>query len=85
MDLVELYFRDRDKLVSSTRQESVYRVNAERLCEDDNMLCLAYHITPRALTFQLLTKEDPVILDEILVEERWSIYVDQFIQLSLSQ
>ncbi|KAJ3140366.1 Transcriptional regulatory protein sin3 [Physocladia obscura] len=84
MDLVELYFRDRDKPVSSARQESVYRLNAERLCEDDNMYRLEYHIAPRVLTFQLLTKEDPVILDGTSVEERWSIYVDQFIQLSSS-
>ncbi|KAJ3385626.1 Transcriptional regulatory protein sin3 [Entophlyctis sp. JEL0112] len=82
MDLVELYFRDRDKPVSTARQESIYRLNAERLCEDDNLYRLDYHLAPRILTFQLLGKDDPIILDGSSVEERWSIWIDQFIQLS---
>ncbi|KAI9332798.1 hypothetical protein BDR26DRAFT_868930, partial [Obelidium mucronatum] len=84
LDLVELYIRDRNKPVSSSRQESVYRLNAERVVEDDALYRLEYHVTPRVLTFQLINKDDPVIHEGSSVEEKWSVYVDQFIQLSSS-
>ncbi|KAI8615126.1 hypothetical protein BC830DRAFT_1124114 [Chytriomyces sp. MP71] len=82
MDLLELYFKDRQKLVSSSRQESVYRLNAERIVDDDNLYRLEYHVAPKVLTFQIISKEDPVIHEGSSVEEKWSVYVDQFIQLS---
>ncbi|KAJ3025811.1 UNVERIFIED_CONTAM: Transcriptional regulatory protein sin3 [Siphonaria sp. JEL0065] len=84
LDLVDLYFRDREKPVSSSRQESVYRLNAERVVEDDALYRLEYHVSPRVLTFQLINKDDPVIHEGSSVEEKWSVYVDQFIQLSSS-
>ncbi|KAJ3296647.1 Transcriptional regulatory protein sin3 [Rhizoclosmatium sp. JEL0117] len=82
LDLVDLYFRDRDKPLSSSRQESVYRMNAERVVEDDALYRLDYHVTPKILTFQLINKDEPVIHEGSSVEEKWSVYVDQFIQLS---
>ncbi|KAJ3071498.1 Transcriptional regulatory protein sin3 [Podochytrium sp. JEL0797] len=82
MDLVELYFRDRDKSGSSLRQESVYRLNAERVVEEDALYRLEYHVNPKILTFQLINKDDPVIHEGSSIEEKWSVYVDQFIQLS---
>ncbi|KAJ3249630.1 Transcriptional regulatory protein sin3 [Chytriomyces hyalinus] len=81
-DLLELYLRDRSKHASSARQENVYRLNAERLLEDDNLYRLDYHVAPKVLTMQLLTKEDAVLQDSTSVEELWSVYVDQFIQLT---
>ncbi|TPX67159.1 hypothetical protein CcCBS67573_g07586 [Chytriomyces confervae] len=81
-DLLELYLRDRSKHASSARQENVYRLNAERLLDDDNLYRLDYHVAPKVLTMQLLTKEDAVLQDSTSVEELWSVYVDQFIQLT---
>ncbi|KAI8840628.1 hypothetical protein BJ741DRAFT_561197 [Chytriomyces cf. hyalinus JEL632] len=81
-DLLELYLRDRSKHMSSARQENVYRLNAERLIDDENLYRLDYHVAPKVLTMQLLTKEDAVLQDSTSVEELWSVYVDQFIQLT---
>jgi paired amphipathic helix protein Sin3a len=37
------------------------------------------------LTIQLLSKEDQITDDTITSEEKWSLYVDQFVQLNASE
>ncbi|KAJ3145353.1 Transcriptional regulatory protein sin3 [Irineochytrium annulatum] len=82
MELCELYFKDRDKKSSSARQEAIYRLNAEGLTVDEHLYRMEYHVREQALTIQLLSKDDAPIDDPISSEEKWSLYVDHFIQLS---
>ncbi|KAJ3094926.1 Transcriptional regulatory protein sin3 [Phlyctochytrium planicorne] len=84
-DLVELYFKDRDKPSTSSRQEAVYRLSAEGLIQDENIFRLEYYVRERALTIQLLSKDDTLVDDSISSEEKWSLYVDQYIQLSATE
>ncbi|KAJ3114140.1 Transcriptional regulatory protein sin3 [Phlyctochytrium bullatum] len=84
-DLVELYFKDREKPNSSSRQEAVYRLSAEGLVDDESLYRLEYYVKEKSLTIQLLSKDDVVADDSISSEEKWSLYVDHFIQLSATE
>ncbi|KAJ3220080.1 Transcriptional regulatory protein sin3 [Dinochytrium kinnereticum] len=84
-DLVSLYVKDRDKPSTSSRQEAIYRLSAEGLIQDENVYRLEYYVRDSALTIQLLNKEDSIVDDSISSEEKWSLYVDHFIQLSTTE
>ncbi|KAJ3283299.1 Transcriptional regulatory protein sin3 [Borealophlyctis nickersoniae] len=80
-DLLSLYTKDRDQPTTSSRQEAVYRLSAESLIQDENMYRLEYFVPERVLTFQLLGKDDHISDETISSEEKWSLYVDHFVQL----
>ncbi|KAJ3278913.1 Transcriptional regulatory protein sin3 [Blyttiomyces sp. JEL0837] len=84
-DLVGLYFKDRERVTTSSRQEAVYRLNAEGLSPEEVMYRLEYFLGEKVLTMQLLGKEDPISDGAVSTEERWSMYVDNYIQLSSTQ
>ncbi|KAL2918180.1 hypothetical protein HK105_202107 [Polyrhizophydium stewartii] len=85
MDLIALYYRDQEKPSTSSRQEAVYRLSAESLIQDENIYRLEFFVPERVLTIQLLGKDDQITDDSISSEEKWSLYVDQFVQLSLTE
>ncbi|KAJ3415607.1 Transcriptional regulatory protein sin3 [Chytridiales sp. JEL 0842] len=85
LDLIGLYMKDRDKASTNSRQEAVYRLNAEGLIQDDMLYRIEYFVGEKVLTIQLLGKEDPISDETVSSEERWSLYVDHFIQLSTTQ
>lgn len=82
LDLLTLFKKDREKTETSSRQEAVYRLSAESLMQDESMIRLEYFTGERVLTMQLLGKEDHISDDSFTAEEKWSFYVDQFVQLS---
>ncbi|KAI8847373.1 hypothetical protein BC829DRAFT_396748 [Chytridium lagenaria] len=84
-DLVDLYLKDRDKPSTSSRQDAVYRLGAEGLLPEENLYRLEYYVRERALTIQLIVKDDSAVDDTISTEEKWSMYVDHFIQLSTTE
>ena len=85
IDLINLYYRDREKPSTSSRQEAVYRMSADSLIQDENTYRLEFFVPERVLTIQLLGKEDHIADDSISSEEKWSLYVDQFVQLSTTE
>jgi paired amphipathic helix protein Sin3a len=124
MELLTLYYKDRAKQATSSRQEAVYRLSAEALTQEENTFRLEWvgagvvmcalvpspwrgrllmrprglaQLTHRAhthppthsqftqektLTLQVLRQEDYILDDYISSEEKWSLYVDHFVQLS---
>ncbi|KAI8928211.1 hypothetical protein BC831DRAFT_412149 [Entophlyctis helioformis] len=82
IDLINLFYREREKPLSSSRQEAMYRYAAEELIQDENLYRLEFYIPERVLTIQLLGKDEHMLDDSISSEEKWSLYVDQFVQLS---
>ncbi|KND04341.1 uncharacterized protein SPPG_00072 [Spizellomyces punctatus DAOM BR117] len=81
MELVSLYYKDRSKVGTSARQEAMYRINSESLIQDDNIYRMEYFIGEKVLTIQLLGKDDHISDDSISHEDKWSLYVDHFVQL----
>lgn len=84
-ELMDLFFKDREKDTTSPRQEAVYRLSAESLIPDENIYRLEYFVAERVLTIQLLGKDDYLSDHSITSEERWSLYVDHFVQLNATE
>ncbi|KAJ8327725.1 hypothetical protein QVD99_003749 [Batrachochytrium dendrobatidis] len=85
MDLISLFYRDHERPSTSSRQEAMYRLSAETLIQEENVYRLEFFIPERVLTVQLLGKNDQLSDDTISSEEKWSLYVDQFVQLSMAE
>ncbi|KAJ2999620.1 Transcriptional regulatory protein sin3 [Globomyces sp. JEL0801] len=85
LELITLYGRDREKSNNPVRQEALYRLGAETIIQDDSIYRLEYVVGESLMSMQLLGKEDQVSDDNISSEERWSLYVDQFVQLSSTE
>ncbi|KAH6578977.1 hypothetical protein BASA61_010573 [Batrachochytrium salamandrivorans] len=85
MDLISLFYRDHEKPSTSSRQEAMYRLSAETLIQEENVYRFEFFIPERVLTVQLLGKNDQISDDTISSEEKWSLYVDQFVQLSMAE
>ncbi|KAJ3372348.1 Transcriptional regulatory protein sin3 [Kappamyces sp. JEL0680] len=82
LELLSIYDRDREKNTTGPRQEALYRLCAEQIIQDENIYRIEYFFSECVLTIQLLGKEDQVSDEAISSEEKWSLYVDQFVQLS---
>ncbi|TPX57792.1 hypothetical protein PhCBS80983_g03578 [Powellomyces hirtus] len=85
LDLVELYYKDRAKNVTSPRQEAMYRINTEAIIQDDNIYRMEYFLDEKVLTIQLLSKEEHISDGSVSLEDRWSLYVDHFVQLHATE
>eukprot|EP00842_Homolaphlyctis_polyrhiza_P000610 jgi/Hompol1/154/HPOL_005247-RA len=85
LDLVNLFYRDLEKPTTSSRQEAVHRMSAEMLIQDENVYRLEFFVPERVLTIQLLGKDEHFADGSISTEEKWSLYVDQFVQLSMAE
>lgn len=89
--MITLYTRDREKLTTGPRQEALYRLGSEHIVQDENVyrmeyvFCFNQFIGEKVFTIQLIGKEDQVTDESITSEEKWSLYVDQFVQLSTTE
>jgi len=81
MHIINLFYKERET-ENSVRREAVYRLTVESSVQEDNLYRLEYNSTEKSATVQLLAKEDYVHDDSITTEEKWSVYVDHFVQLS---
>ncbi|TPX30813.1 hypothetical protein SmJEL517_g05719 [Synchytrium microbalum] len=86
MELIKLYEKYAQMPTLPSRQEIMYRISAEQLCQEElSMFKFEYHPTETRLTIQLLGKEDLLGDDAASPHERWSIYVDRFAQLQTGE
>lgn len=83
LDLITLHHKTA-LLPSSPRQETLYRLNSEQLIKNDNIYRIEYYFLENILTIQLLAKDDQLTEETISSEEKWSLYVDQFVQIASS-
>ncbi|RKO92645.1 hypothetical protein BDK51DRAFT_18371 [Blyttiomyces helicus] len=81
-DLMVLCNKDREKSTTSARQEATYRLAAEALIPDESLYRLEYYVTEKILTIQLIGRDEQLSDDCSTSEEKWSHYVDSFVQLS---
>ncbi|KAJ3180454.1 Transcriptional regulatory protein sin3 [Geranomyces variabilis] len=85
MSLLEMYYKDRVKRFTSARQEAMYRINTETVVQDDNIYRLEYFVDEKVLTVQLLSKEENMSDGSVSREDRWTLYVDHFVQLNATE
>ncbi|KAI9028606.1 hypothetical protein DFJ74DRAFT_659454 [Hyaloraphidium curvatum] len=84
-ELLALFKADRDRDTYSPRQEAKYRMNVEDMIRDENVYRIEFIAHENALTFQLLGKDDYSDDTTISQEEKWSLYVDRFVQLNATE
>ncbi|KAI9093851.1 hypothetical protein DFS34DRAFT_630591 [Phlyctochytrium arcticum] len=85
MELANLFYKDRAKASTNARQDAMYRLNAESLLSDENVFRLEYFLGEKVLTFQLLGKDDLGSEGSVSHEDKWSLYVDHFVQLDSNE
>ncbi|OJJ46130.1 hypothetical protein ASPZODRAFT_133127 [Penicilliopsis zonata CBS 506.65] len=79
-DIMNLFFRERDRDQTTHNQEIQYRKQVERLVKDGDIYRITHNPTSNKTTVQLLTPEDSTIDNEELSQEaRWSYYVSAYI------
>ncbi|KAL3478963.1 hypothetical protein BJX99DRAFT_94183 [Aspergillus californicus] len=78
-DIINLFFKERDKEETTHNQEIQYRKQVERLVKDGDIYRITYHSSNSKTTVQLLTPEDATLENEELSQEaRWSYYVSAY-------
>ncbi|TPX40757.1 hypothetical protein SeMB42_g05890 [Synchytrium endobioticum] len=81
LDLLSLYYRDRENMTTSTKQEGLYKLAASGIMvEGESMYRLEYFIAERVLTIQLVSNDEATDPDTLSSEQRWSLYVDRYVQ-----
>ncbi|KAJ5593312.1 hypothetical protein N7537_010216 [Penicillium hordei] len=78
-DIVNLFFKEREKEETTHHQEIQYRKQVERLVKDGDIYRITFYPTDRRVTVQVMTSEDATLNnDELTPEERWSYYVTAY-------
>ncbi|KAJ3380210.1 Transcriptional regulatory protein sin3 [Lobulomyces angularis] len=81
LKLFDMFYEERLIRSTSSHQEQIYRSNVESCLGDDNLFRIEYFVAEKVATVQLLCKDDKVYDESISSEEKWSVYVDHFVQL----
>jgi paired amphipathic helix protein Sin3a len=83
MKIINLW--DKERIVpTSVRQEAVYRLTVESNVAEDIFFRFEYNVAEKVVTIQLLNKEEDMG-DGVGAQEKWSVYVDHFVQFVAGQ
>ncbi|KAE8386740.1 hypothetical protein BDV23DRAFT_186947 [Aspergillus alliaceus] len=78
-DIINIFFKERDREETTHNQEIQYRKQVERLVKDGDIYRITYQPNTKKTTVQLLTPEDATLENEELSQEaRWSYYVSAY-------
>ncbi|PGH26786.1 hypothetical protein AJ80_01551 [Polytolypa hystricis UAMH7299] len=78
-DMINLFFKERDREETTHNQEIQYRKQVEKLIRDSDLYRITYIPTTKHVTIQLMTSEDATLQsEELTAEARWSYYVSAF-------
>ncbi|KAL1879588.1 Transcriptional regulatory protein sin3 [Paecilomyces lecythidis] len=79
VDIINLFFKERDREETTHNQEIQYRKQVERLVKDGDIYRITYDPTSQRTKIQLMTPEDSTLENEELSQEaRWSYYVSAY-------
>ncbi|KAK2758744.1 Transcriptional regulatory protein sin3 [Arachnomyces sp. PD_36] len=79
VDIVNVFFKEREKEETTHNQEIQYRKQVERFVKDGDLYRVTYNPTTKLCYIQLLTTEDSTLENEELnPEARWSYYVSAY-------
>lgn len=78
-DIMNLFFKERDREQTTHNQEIQYRKQVERLVKDGDIYRISFSPSTQKTTVQMLTPEDSTLENEELSQEaRWSYYVSAY-------
>ncbi|KAL1965797.1 hypothetical protein VTN77DRAFT_5118 [Rasamsonia byssochlamydoides] len=78
-DIINLFFKERDKEETTHNQEIQYRKQVERLVKEGDIYRITYNPSTQKTYVQLMTAEDSTLENEELSQEaRWSYYVSAY-------
>ncbi|PGH33584.1 paired amphipathic helix protein Sin3a [[Emmonsia] crescens] len=78
-DIINIFFKERDKDTTTHNQEIQYRKQIEKLIKEGDIYRVTFVPATKHVTAQLLTAEDGTLDNEELnAEARWSYYVSAF-------
>ncbi|KXS16514.1 hypothetical protein M427DRAFT_154438 [Gonapodya prolifera JEL478] len=81
--LLGMFWQDRKKETYSPKQEAKYRMEAEKAVgESEQIFRMEYVLIERILLVQLLGKDDLFADTTFSSEEKWSLYVEGFTQIT---
>ncbi|KAJ9271967.1 hypothetical protein DTO212C5_2048 [Paecilomyces variotii] len=79
VDIINLFFKERDREETTHNQEIQYRKQVERLVKDSDIYRITYDPATQHAKIQLMTAEDSTLENEELSQEaRWSYYVSAY-------
>lgn len=84
-ELIKLYNKDCEKDLHSPRREAIYKLSVKTFLQDENLYKFEYNNLENILTIQLISKEDYLTDSSISSEEKWSVYVDRYMQLGATE
>ncbi|ORY32344.1 hypothetical protein LY90DRAFT_673524 [Neocallimastix californiae] len=84
-ELIKLYNKDCEKDLHSQRREAIYKLSVKTFLQDENIFKFEYNNLENILTIQLMSKEDYLTDSSISSEEKWSVYVDRYMQLGATE
>ncbi|KAJ5124885.1 Histone deacetylase interacting [Penicillium bovifimosum] len=78
-DIINLFFKEREKETTTHDQELQYRKQVERLVKEGDVYRITFFPANHRVTIQILTNEDATLDTNALTpEERWSYYVNAY-------
>ena len=84
-ELIKLYNKDCEKDLHSPRREAIYKLSVKTFLQDENLFKFEYNNLENILTVQLISKEDYLTDTSASSEEKWSVYVDRYMQLGATE
>jgi len=84
-ELIKLYNKDCEKDLHSPRREAIYKLSVKTFLQDENLFKFEYNNLENILTIQLISKEDYLTDSSVSSEEKWSVYVDRYMQLGATE
>jgi len=84
-ELIKLYNKDCEKDLHSPRREAIYKLSVKTFLQDENVFKFEYNNLENILTIQLISKEDYLTDSSVSSEEKWSVYVDRYMQLGATE
>ncbi|KAG0224512.1 Transcriptional regulatory protein sin3 [Actinomortierella wolfii] len=81
-DLIAMFVKDRQHEKNSRRQQIIYRMQADAVVGEENLYKIEYNKDARAVSIQLLSKNDYTLDTAISSEEKWGYYIDSYVLLT---
>ncbi|KAI9806968.1 MAG: Transcriptional regulatory protein sin3 [Piccolia ochrophora] len=81
-DIMQLFFKDRDKKETTHQAEINYRKQVEKLVKEGETYVIVYHQPTTRTTLQVLKKDDMTFDEETMSPEaKWSYYTASYIKI----
>ncbi|RMZ83954.1 hypothetical protein DV737_g1313, partial [Chaetothyriales sp. CBS 132003] len=86
VDIANLFFKDREKLDTTRKQEIQYRKQVERYSKDGEVYRISYTPKTKVCTIRLFPSEDPTFDSDMLSDDQlWQYYVASYSMMDATE